>query len=343
MDADLWYGSNGHGPEGRAFRFLKKLFLMEVSVLEGMGYTYEEALERVLRQGKLVTVHSFQRLRVPLVALLRPPSPSFTHMYEKIYLSNVVTYKTTSPSSENSTPILYIHGGGFFSGDFGSYQNFIERLHQGTHRTIFFPHYRLLPEHSIEDALDDLLTVYTLLTTQYGNTLEVLSDSAGSLLTLNLLSRLAPTLCPKRVFLLSPVTNLMLETPSNDSFLTCSQTKWVFNTLFKGMVEVPPSPLGSSVTGSTRSVARRQDDAKHVYSPSAFYTTLHLSTTLYILMGDNELFYNDNLKFIEQVRFGGGRVGSYCFPHRFHAWFLFLEAPTFFTTLSLLLGRGLYE
>lgn len=115
--------------------------------------------------------------------------------------------------------LLYLHGGGYFFGSPRLYRPFTWRLSAATGRPVLSLDYRLVPEHTPADALEDALDAYGhLLKRGYrGQDIVVGGDSAGGHLTLALLHSLKERgqPLPQAAFCLSPWVDLMCEADSH--------------------------------------------------------------------------------------------------------------------------------
>ncbi|KAI8048678.1 alpha/beta hydrolase fold-domain-containing protein [Syncephalis plumigaleata] len=72
-----------------------------------------------------------------------------------------------SPHEPKPAVILYLHGGGYFSGSALTHRSMTSRLAQDTGAAVFALNYRLAPEHSFPAALQDALAAYFYLTQTY--------------------------------------------------------------------------------------------------------------------------------------------------------------------------------
>ncbi len=112
--------------------------------------------------------------------------------------------------------MLFVHGGGFVIGSSKAYRSLAARLSEATGQRVFVPDYRLAPEHPYPAALDDVTDVYYALVAEFGPELTVCGDSAGGGLVMSLMHRLSRSAgtWPRRVAVMSPITDARLETPS---------------------------------------------------------------------------------------------------------------------------------
>ncbi|MDQ2699341.1 MAG: alpha/beta hydrolase [Actinomycetota bacterium] len=82
--------------------------------------------------------------------------------------------------------ILYLHGGGFFSGSIETHRRICERLARKTGATVISVDYVQLPEGAIADSVQDVITAYAALLdeTAHPDKIVVAGDSAGGYLTM---------------------------------------------------------------------------------------------------------------------------------------------------------------
>lgn len=88
------------------------------------------------------------------------------------------------PDSEMT--LLYLHGGGFFSGSIVTHRRICERLALKTGATVISVDYVQLPEGSVADSVNDAITAYAALLdeTSHPDKVVVAGDSAGGYLTM---------------------------------------------------------------------------------------------------------------------------------------------------------------
>lgn len=88
------------------------------------------------------------------------------------------------PSSDMT--LLYLHGGGFFSGSIETHRRICERLALRTGATVISVDYVQLPEGSIADSVHDAITAYEALLemSAHPDKIVVAGDSAGGYLTM---------------------------------------------------------------------------------------------------------------------------------------------------------------
>jgi len=133
-----------------------------------------------LNDRSFATIRAFDKLsarrpRSPYVESVRfdlggVPVESMVHRYGTI----------------SDMTILYLHGGGFFSGSIETHRRICERLARKTGATVISVDYVQLPEGSIADSVQDVITAYEALLelTVHPDKIVVAGDSAGGYLTM---------------------------------------------------------------------------------------------------------------------------------------------------------------
>jgi triacylglycerol lipase len=87
---------------------------------------------------------------------------------------------------ESKMTLLYLHGGGFFSGSIETHRRICERLALKTGATVISVDYVQLPEGSIAESVQDVISAYAALveTSDHPDKIVVAGDSAGGYLTM---------------------------------------------------------------------------------------------------------------------------------------------------------------
>ncbi len=82
--------------------------------------------------------------------------------------------------------MLYLHGGGFFTGSIGSYRGLLEAMVRATGGTVYSVDYRQLPEHGIAESVQDAISAYIDVLERSSDPAKVVvaGDSAGGYLTM---------------------------------------------------------------------------------------------------------------------------------------------------------------
>ena len=116
--------------------------------------------------------------------------------------------------------VLYLHGGGFIAGSARAWRPFVAQLSARTGAPVLSVDYRLVPEHTIDDAVDDALDAYRRLTGR-GSGIVLAGDSAGGGLAFALTTRLRAEGLPGPAAIavispwagIGPITGLPLPDP----------------------------------------------------------------------------------------------------------------------------------
>jgi monoterpene epsilon-lactone hydrolase len=82
------------------------------------------------------------------------PLPEGTQIIE-CEVAGVACYWVQAPGADDDVRILYLHGGGYCAGSFGSHRSLVGWLSHSARSAILFPEYRLAPEHKFPAALND--------------------------------------------------------------------------------------------------------------------------------------------------------------------------------------------
>lgn len=277
-----------------------------------------EALKAAIVDSAARSGSSGERFDVEAMRAAAQSSPSpipedcSTHPVET---GGVPTYWVMVPGGDPGRRLLYLHGGGWVAGGFGSHGPHAARLAQATGCVVLFPEFRLAPEHPFPAALDDALAAYRFLRTHgpgqtdsadSANALYVGGDSGGGGLTLALLLALRDQgePLPSAAFTYSAVTDL---TCSGESMTTRLERDLLVNpklvpeaaALYLGDAD-PRSPLASPLFGDLAGLP-----------------------PLLLQVGDAEVFLDDSTRFAERARAAGVEVTLEVWPEMFHGFQLF--------------------
>lgn len=156
---------------------------------------------------------------------------------------------------------LYLHGGGYFFGGSRLYRSFNWRLSAATGRAVLSLDYRLVPQHTPADALEDALIAYEfLLASGYkAENIVVGGDSAGGHLTMALLLELKrrELPLPMAAVCLSPWVDLLCMADSHrtnaatDCLIPARELAWLGRAYCDGKPEDDPlyAPARADLAG----------------------------------------------------------------------------------------------
>lgn len=163
------------------------------------------------------------------------------------------------PNAGDGRVLMFVHGGGYSLGSLRSDGELAAQIGRAAEMHVFFPEYRLAPEHRFPAAFDDVLASWQWLRAVRGVAAEsvvLAGDSAGGGLTLALLQTLrdAGDSLPAGAVLLSPLLDL---TASGASIIERAEEDLVFTPdLIKSMAPTylgdadPKMPAASPLFGS---------------------------------------------------------------------------------------------
>lgn len=208
--------------------FIKFIFWMGMFFFKLISWNQHEqsvslvALKKLMFIARYFQVAELSKIRVPFLGVINPIPSDFCFNLVKVNHIDIFIIQPINLKVKPINIILYIHGGGFVSGDFAGFRSFINLLSQRTNMPIVFPHYRLTPEHTINDQVNDLLSSMNFISNFFNVSISsviVVGDSAGGALALLMMQRLVAnnSKIPKRAILISPITDLSCSMESFNS------------------------------------------------------------------------------------------------------------------------------
>jgi acetyl esterase/lipase len=214
-----------------------------------------------------------------------------------------------APGSTPDRRVLYLHGGGWVAGGFGSHGSHAARVSAATGCAVLLPEFRLAPEHPFPAALDDALASFRWMRGHGpagrapASALFVAGDSGGGGLALSLLVALrdAGEPLPAAAFAFSPVTDL---TCSGESMRT------------RAAADVVVSPR--LVPQAAALYCGGTDPREPLVSP--LFADLRGLPPLLLQVGDAEVFLSDSLRFAEKARGAGVDVALDVWPEMLHGF-----------------------
>lgn len=135
---------------------------------------------------------------------------------EKTFEGRNVFMITPQQTKEDSTIILYVHGGSYLTGISKQHWRFFNDLIADTGCTIIVPDYPLLPDHQYQDSFTMMEKLYQEMVKQIPKERFVLmGDSAGGGMALGLLEKISQDEIrqPEKTILISPWLDVTLENP----------------------------------------------------------------------------------------------------------------------------------
>ena len=158
----------------------------------------------------------FQRGWLRLTSNVNAPSKAAEMV--RLEIDGMAAVRACPLGSDPERAVLYLHGGGYCVGSWGSHKGPITHLAVAANAEVYAPNYRLAPEHPHPAALDDALAAYRWLLDK-GTSPEriaLVGDSAGGGLTLATATAIrdAHRPAPSAIVLISPWVDLRSDTPS---------------------------------------------------------------------------------------------------------------------------------
>ncbi|NIA25252.1 MAG: alpha/beta hydrolase fold domain-containing protein [Gammaproteobacteria bacterium] len=206
---------------------------------------------------------------------------------------------------DDTTTLLYLHGGGYISGNPATHRHFAGRLTWAAATKTFVLDYRLAPKHRFPAALDDAIAAYEDLISSGVDpeSLFVAGDSAGGGLACALLLWLRDVghSLPAGTILFSPYTDLehtgaSISANAVTDYLPLTMGNAQPNTIYLGDHD-PRDPLASPMHGD--------------------FTGL---PPLLIFAGSREMILDDSIRLAEKARRDGAEVTLHIEPDMMHVW-----------------------
>jgi monoterpene epsilon-lactone hydrolase len=147
------------------------------------------AIRRLFSMTKNWTTNSLKGIRQPFLSII-------TRSFRKDQLLEVYPGTQTRVGvwtginfTDPSRVILYIHGGGYVSGDIAGFLPVADKISTILKCPVFVPEYSLVPEYTVKDSIQDLIYALKRVIEQYPNTpVYLCGDSAGGGLLFRLIN-----------------------------------------------------------------------------------------------------------------------------------------------------------
>ncbi len=228
---------------------------------------------------------------------------------------------TLPQECDHARRIFYIHGGANTVGSAVSHRPIITNLANRTGCAVFAPNYRLMPENSRMDGIEDCRAAYEWICANGpdgqsdASTIAVGGDSAGGNLALSLINWLRDESkrAPDAVFAMSPAVDSTCTSPSiKENF----ETDLMLKPLVAPLLKLPHPVL---LWGLWR--ANRVSPANPVVSP-IFADLSDLPPTL-IHVSAKEMLYDDARRYVAKAQACGSPAKLQSWDHMAHVWHIF--------------------
>jgi acetyl esterase/lipase len=222
--------------------------------------------------------------------------------------------------------LLYLHGGGHVMGSARSHRPITSRFAEATRAAVLAVNYRLLPEASRQDGIDDVRAAYRWILANGPDGpspttgLVVAGDSSGGNLALSTIAwaRDAGLPAAGAAVVLSPHTDATFASPS---LLRNAGTDVMQGTSLGPLVHAP-----RPITLWMGFLMNRMSPRNAAVSP-LFGGLSGLPPTL-IQVSASEMFLDDAVRYANKARAGGSHVELQVWPHTLHAWHAFATPET---------------
>ena len=266
-----------------------------------------------MRQQSLVGTHGFIDRRAAFEKLMaRFPVPDGVTI--RTVSANGVPGKWLSPDNDNSSRahkrgvILYLHGGGFYSGSSDSHRVLAATLSKDAQADVLVIDYRRMPEAVYPAQIDDAVTSYEWLLQQgySASNIALAGESAGGNLVLELALRLraAHRPLPSSMVAMSPIMDL---TASGASTRTNADRD--------------PLLTRDGLLNVTRVYMHGVDPRSPDASP--LFADLHGLPPLLLQVGAGEILLDDSLRIARAAAMDDVAVSVEVWPGMVHQWQLF--------------------
>ncbi len=233
---------------------------------------------------------------------------------EEIQIGNISAEKYSLNSEDSKSRVmLYLHGGGYFSGSYLSHRRFVSILCEKLHLNAYSINYRLAPEDPYPAGLDDAFFAYKWLLEEKSIPAEkviIMGDSAGGGLALALLHRVGIQNLPqpKAAICLSPWTDLTL---TSETFKTKVEEDVFFNV--------------KNMETSAEAYLQTQSPENPEISP--IFADFNGFPPIFLQVGSREMLLDDSLIIAEKMKKQGVSVTVDLWEGMFHAFLIFAAIP----------------
>jgi acetyl esterase/lipase len=218
--------------------------------------------------------------------------------------------------------ILYLHGGGYYSGSSATHRNLAAFLSLKSGAAVFVPDYRLAPEFKFPAPVEDAERVYDALVAGHASScaVAVAGESAGGGLVLSLVGRLKATgePLPGALYVMSPMLDYDAQSPS---MVAKAATDPVVKP--SGIHAIAEAYLGGAAARPPGSEPLKQD--YHNFPPT------------FVQVGTDETLLDDALRLVDAEAEAGVEVHLHVTRGVIHQWQAF---PTVFAPARTALAEA---
>jgi acetyl esterase/lipase len=255
------------------------------------------------------------RVWIQEYALVHPSTREIVAEVRPLDLAGVACEWLLAPGADPDRRLLYIHGGGWTSGNLDSHRPLSARISQAAGAAVLALHYRLAPEHPFPAGLDDCVHAYRWLRGNGPNgaaparSVFVAGDSAGGNLTFATLLA-----CKERGF---PLPNGAVPLSAATDFSASGES---FRTRAAADPVIPSNPEAIRALGPAYTQGRA-DPLSPLVSP--LNGDLRGLPPLLIQVGDAEVLLDDSTRIAAKAKAAGVDTALSVYPEMPHVFQLF--------------------
>lgn len=245
----------------------------------------------------------------------------FTSEFHSVQEGTLRGEWVVAPGVDPKRRILYIHGGAWMMGSPKSHRSITDKLSRIANAAVFSLDYRLIPENSRRDGIEDCQKAYRWILnngpagTESLSFMMVAGDSAGGNLTLSLIAwvRDQKLRAPDAAVAFSPAVDLALTSPSLRSNINSDP---MLGPQFGKLTKVPPVLLLWFTWLSSR--IRPSDP---VGSPVR--GDLSGLPPVLVQVSEAEMLFDDARRYVAKAQAAGSPVELQHWPFMVHVWQIF--------------------
>jgi acetyl esterase/lipase len=219
-----------------------------------------------------------------------------------VEIEGVKGYWLTPEDPSPGKLVIYLHGGGFAMGSFGTHGRMVSHFAKRLQVRILFIEYALAPEHPFPAGLNDVMKVYREMVSRYPEyQIDLIGDSAGGSLIVSAVGEMLKTgiRLPHAAVLISPWVRLECDHPSIDE----------------------NAPLDVSLDRETLELfARAYTGGAPPGDSSPDKANLTEFPPVLIMVGTNEILLDDSRYFYDRVKRIQGRARLSIYEDEPHVW-----------------------
>lgn len=268
-----------------------------------------DKLREAFKKNPLTPQLGLDNLRSEFESLSMSFKPLSEVVFENVDVDGINAEWCDVPEGFMYKVILYVHGGGFIAGSKDMYKDLTARLSKVANCRVLSINYRLAPENIFPSAIEDVVTAYKWLLKKdyYPANIILAGDGAGANLILSALLTLRSygIRMPSSAICISPWTDLSLTCKSittnlkTDPFLSYDLLKFC----------------------ADQYVGEEGDRCFQLVSP--FFADLSGLPQMLIMVAENELLFDDALRFSRKAEFFGVNSTFTVAKNMIHNWVFF--------------------